>query len=121
MDDGVYWFPLRTFPEDSGYRIRPKFHPDFASKLRELSDVSLEEYQATHPVRAVLRSGILPEALQWDSIMDAQRFSNEKQAMLKGISTKCHPGEVEIAQLFSYASHAGNPGKHRTPILQVLQ
>ena len=53
--------------------------------------------------------------------MDAERISDGLTVMLKTVSTKIHPDEVKLAQLFSSPLHAGNPRNHCIPILDVLR
>ncbi|KAJ7455661.1 hypothetical protein B0H11DRAFT_2161022 [Mycena galericulata] len=102
-----YWFQRRGFLENVGYRLRPKFHPDFAAnELPGLSAHALREYEATHTHR---------------TIMDARRVSDGIQVMLKSISTSIHPHEVEIAGLLSSPPHLNNPRNHSVPILEVLR
>ncbi|KAJ7176879.1 hypothetical protein C8R46DRAFT_1246005 [Mycena filopes] len=104
---GVYRFERRTFLLSAGYQLpRPKFHPDFASKLEDLSDQELDEHIALHPR---------------PTIMDAQRLSDGKDVILKVISTKTHPHELDVAQFFSAQPLADNPRNHCIPVLQVLQ
>ncbi|KAJ7160162.1 hypothetical protein C8R46DRAFT_1001367 [Mycena filopes] len=101
-----YWRRTRVFLESSGYKLRPKFQPDFAANINELSGAVLEEYQSRH---------FHPH------IMDAERISDGRKVMLKCVSSNAHPDEVKIAQLFSSPPHAGNPRNHCVPILNVLQ
>ncbi|KAJ7475632.1 hypothetical protein B0H11DRAFT_1727396 [Mycena galericulata] len=102
-----YWFQCRGFLENVGYRLRPKFHPDFAAnELPGLSAHALREYEATHTHR---------------TIMDARRVSDGIQVMLKSISTSIHPHEVEIAGLLLSPPHLNNPQNHSVPILEVLR
>ncbi|KAJ7160169.1 hypothetical protein C8R46DRAFT_1107210 [Mycena filopes] len=101
-----YWRRNRVFLESSGYKLRPKFHPGFATNIKELSKTALKDYRARH---------FHPH------IMDAERISDGQKVMLKCVSNKAHPDEVKIAQLFSSPPHAGNPRNHCVPILDVLQ
>ncbi|KAK7052142.1 hypothetical protein R3P38DRAFT_1637170 [Favolaschia claudopus] len=52
--------------------------------------------------------------------MDAVRISDDTKVQLKAVSSKVHPHEVEIAQLFSSPPHIGHPRNHCIPILDVL-
>ncbi|KAJ7923880.1 hypothetical protein B0H13DRAFT_1602192 [Mycena leptocephala] len=102
----VYWFQRREFLENAGYRLRPKFHPDFALKVKHLSEQAFHEYTATH---------------LWHTIMDAQRISDGRLVMLKAISKQIHPYEAEMGKLLSSPPHAGNPRNHCIPIFDILQ
>ncbi|KAJ7726442.1 hypothetical protein DFH07DRAFT_852778, partial [Mycena maculata] len=107
-DTGVerYWHQQRAFLARSGYRLRPKFNPDFAFKISGLGRRALKEYRTHH----------------WRStIMDAERICDGHKVMLKSVSTKLHPNEVKIAQFFSSPPHVGNPRNHCIPIFEVLQ
>lgn len=53
--------------------------------------------------------------------MDAVRISDGKHLMLKWISKKIHPFEVEIGQFFSSQPLANDPRNHCIPLLDVLQ
>ncbi|KAK7055456.1 kinase domain-containing protein, partial [Favolaschia claudopus] len=100
----IYWSQRWAFLEDAGYRLRPKFSPNFNSK--ELNERTRAEYDARYLNPA---------------IMDAQRISDGQKVMLKSVSTRFHPDEVRIARLFSSPPHAGNPRNHCIPILEVLR
>ncbi|KAJ7255053.1 hypothetical protein B0H12DRAFT_1050260 [Mycena haematopus] len=100
----VYWFQHREFLENAGYRLRPKFHPDFLKQ--HVSEQAFHEYTATH---------------LWHTIMDAQRISDGRLVMLKAISKQIHPYEVEIGRLLSSPPHAMDPRNHCIPIFDVLQ
>ncbi|KAF7316362.1 Protein kinase domain-containing protein [Mycena indigotica] len=99
----LYWFERREFLEVAGYRLRPKFHPDF---IPDVGRRALRDYRAAHFKQ---------------SLMDAHRISDNKPVMLKTVLTSVHPHEVELAGLFSSPELAGNSRNHCIPILEVLQ
>ncbi|KAK7027841.1 kinase domain-containing protein [Favolaschia claudopus] len=99
------WLRRRHALLQHGYRLRPKFDPDFASRYPALDETAKDECDATY-----FRS----------SIMDAVRISDGTKVQLKAISTKVHPHEVEIAQSFSSPPHSGHPRNHCVPIIEVL-
>ncbi|KAF7312510.1 Protein kinase domain-containing protein [Mycena indigotica] len=98
----LHWLARRVFLETSGYRLRPKFQPDYVPD----PDASWYEERATHTRGA---------------IMDATRISDERPVILKSVSTRMHPHEVKIARLFSSPPLAENPRNHCVPIFDVLQ
>ncbi|KAJ7174544.1 kinase-like domain-containing protein [Mycena filopes] len=100
-----YWRRRREFLHSSGYKLRPKFSPDFATNLQELSTRALRDYKAHY---------------FHEHVMDAERISDGRKVMLKFTSNSIFPEEVRIAQLFSSPPHAGEPRNHCVPILEVL-
>ncbi|KAF7312487.1 Protein kinase domain-containing protein [Mycena indigotica] len=96
------YVPVAIFLEDAGYRLRPKFQPGY---IPHPDSPSYEE-RATH---------IRP------TIMDATRISDGRLVILKAVSTRVHPHEVEIARLFSSPPLSEDPRNHCVPILDVLQ
>ncbi|KAJ6464798.1 kinase-like domain-containing protein [Mycena vitilis] len=101
-----YWHRHRAFLERAGYRLRPKFGPNFATHVDDLSETALDDY-TTHYFH--------------EYIMDAVRIADGQKVMLKYVSTKDNPDEVNIALLFCSPPHAGSPSNHCVPIYQVLQ
>ncbi|KAF7302216.1 Protein kinase domain-containing protein [Mycena indigotica] len=98
----IYWLESRSFLEASGYRLRPKYQPDYVPSPDTIHD----DYWA---------------AYLGNPIMDAHRISDEHPVMLKAISMRVHPHEVEIGRFFSSPPLAKNPRNHCVPILDVLQ
>ncbi|KAF7302222.1 Protein kinase domain-containing protein [Mycena indigotica] len=98
----IYWLEKRTFLETLGYRLRPKYQPDYVPDFATRYD----DYWAAH-------FGY--------PIMDAHRVFDDKPVILKLISTRVHPHEVEIARFFSSQPIADDPRNHCVPILDVLQ
>ncbi|KAJ7652363.1 hypothetical protein DFH06DRAFT_1282628 [Mycena polygramma] len=101
-----YWHRHRVFLEGRGYRLRPKFGPNFATHVDDLSKTAFEDYR-THYFH--------------EYIMDAVRISDDRKVILKYVSTKDNPDEVKIALLFSSPPHAGERRNHCIPVLEVLQ
>ncbi|KAK7028454.1 kinase domain-containing protein [Favolaschia claudopus] len=97
----TYWFDRREFLLHQGYRLRPKFDPDFASRYQTLDETAQEESQR-------------------HTIMDAVRTWDDTKVLLKSVSTSLHPHEVEIAQMFSSPPHLGHPRNHCVPLLELL-
>ncbi|KAF8214174.1 hypothetical protein K438DRAFT_1927335 [Mycena galopus ATCC 62051] len=97
-----YWYERRVFLEKAGYRLRPKFQPGFVAPA---CNPLLDTNAASHARPC---------------IMDAVRISDDKLVMLKQISKKAHPFEVEIGQLFSAQPRAADPRNHCIPLLDVL-
>ncbi|KAJ7076457.1 hypothetical protein B0H15DRAFT_863883 [Mycena belliarum] len=107
IDKGeLYWFERRSFLEAAGYRLRPKFQPGFVPKNTTNSKDFGDEYTAKHPRR---------------QIMDVECAGDGKRLMLKSVSRKKHPFEVEIGNLFSRTPISEDPRNHCIPILEVLQ
>ncbi|KAJ7177785.1 hypothetical protein C8R46DRAFT_1074931 [Mycena filopes] len=101
-----YWFQRRAFLETAGYRLRPKFQPDFVATKSSPPSGIRHEYTSTHPK---------------PQIMDAERVSDGKHIILKSVSNKTHPFEVELGMLFSCPPLSEDPRNHCIPILEVLQ
>ncbi|KAF8162480.1 hypothetical protein K438DRAFT_298879 [Mycena galopus ATCC 62051] len=93
----AFWFQRRPFLEKAGYQLRPKFNMGFVGPK--------PHHKAQHPRK---------------HIMDAERYDGE-QVMLKWVSKKTHPHEVELGCLFSTPALAENSRNHCIPILDVLQ
>ncbi|KAJ7665948.1 kinase-like domain-containing protein [Mycena polygramma] len=98
----AFWFQRRAFLEKAGYRLRAKFNPGFVGPRNKHG----EDHTAHHPRK---------------HIMDAERIRDGQQVMLKWVSKKTHPHEVDIGRLFSTPALAKNPKNHCIPILDVLQ
>ncbi|KAJ7800344.1 hypothetical protein B0H14DRAFT_2616276 [Mycena olivaceomarginata] len=97
----AFWFQHRAFLEDAGYRLRPKFNPGFAGDSSTPDPSSLQ--------------------LKRKHIMDAERIDDGEPVMLKWVSKRAHPHEVEVGCLFSAPGLVGSPRNHCVPILDVLQ
>ncbi|KAK7012651.1 hypothetical protein R3P38DRAFT_3016914 [Favolaschia claudopus] len=78
----MYWFNRREFLLRQGYRLRPKFNPDFASKYHLLDETAMEE------------CGILYSR---PTIMDVVRVSDGTKVMLKSVSTSIHQQSLVFA------------------------
>ncbi|KAJ7032028.1 kinase-like domain-containing protein [Mycena alexandri] len=104
-DREAFWFQRRAFLEKAGYRLRPKFNPRFVGP-KPPGRYSLGDHTAHHPRK---------------NIMDAERISDGQQVMLKWVSKKTNPFEVELARFFSMPALARNPKNHCIPILDVLR
>ncbi|KAJ7677614.1 kinase-like domain-containing protein [Mycena rosella] len=102
----VYWFERRPFLEAAGYRLRPKFQPNFVATKPKNPGNFGDEYTVHH-----LR----------EQIMDAERISDGTRVMLKWVSKKTHPFEVEIGRLFSSPPLSEDPQNHCIPIFDILQ
>ncbi|KAF7297313.1 Protein kinase domain-containing protein [Mycena indigotica] len=98
----IYWLEHRSFLEASGYRLRPKFNPEY---ILNPNPAARREDWATHTRH---------------TIMDAHRISDGQPVMLKAVSTRIHPHEVEIARLFSSPPLSEDPKNHCIPIFDVL-
>ncbi|KAJ7761187.1 hypothetical protein DFH07DRAFT_883708 [Mycena maculata] len=103
VDGELYWLQRRDFLESAGYSLRPKFQPGFSPPAPSSLG---HEHEAMH-----LKM----------KIMDARRNSDDMQVMLKRISRKIHPSEVEIGRMFSSPPLSDDPRNHCVPILEVLQ
>ncbi|KAJ7734569.1 kinase-like domain-containing protein [Mycena maculata] len=102
----AFWFERRMFLEKAGYRLRPKFNPGFVGPKPPGRYHLGDDHTAQHPRK---------------HIMDAERISDGQEVMLKWVSRRTHPCEVEIGCLFSTPSSSNNPRNHCIPILDVLQ
>ncbi|KAF7351406.1 Protein kinase domain-containing protein [Mycena sanguinolenta] len=100
----AFWFQRQPFLEQAGYQLRPKFNMSFAGPKTQ-DRYNFGDHKAQHPRK---------------HIMDAERHDG-KPVMLKWVSKKTHPHEVEIARLFSTGAMAKNSKNHCVPILDVLQ
>ncbi|KAJ7196504.1 kinase-like domain-containing protein [Mycena pura] len=102
----AFWFQRRVFLEKAGYRLRPKFNPGFVGPKPPSRHNLGDDHTAQHPLK---------------HIMDADRIYDGQQVMLKWVSKKTHPHEVEIASFLSTPALAKNPKNHCIPVLDVLQ
>ncbi|KAK7053598.1 kinase domain-containing protein [Favolaschia claudopus] len=99
------WFRRRDALLQHGYRLRPKFDPDFASRYASLEKTARNESHAWY-----FRG----------TVMDAVRISDDTKVLLKSVSTTVHPHEVEIGRLFSSPPHLDHPRNHCIPIIDVF-
>ncbi|KAF9038386.1 hypothetical protein BDZ89DRAFT_945821 [Hymenopellis radicata] len=102
-----YWFQHQPFLEQSGYLLRSKFRPD--SQWLELSEKERRNHPADDPIH------------HNPFIMDATRAHDGKPVMLKSLSTKRSPKELEIALFFSAPERKDDPQNHCVPVWDVLQ
>ncbi|CAK5280706.1 unnamed protein product, partial [Mycena citricolor] len=104
-DTEYYWRCSYDFLASSGYRLRPKFAPDYVKPsipVRPLDDPSRPRHDRAE-------------------IMDAERIRDGKQVILKCVSRSVHCTEVQIGTLFSTAPLANDPRNHCIPILEVIR
>ncbi|KAF8877127.1 kinase-like domain-containing protein [Mucidula mucida] len=96
----TFWHRHQRILEKSGYLLRAKYRKGY-----DPADGDLDENKATHPRAA---------------IMDAVRISDGSHVILKTVSFRDHPDEVNLCILFS-EKLARDPRNHCVQILEVLR
>ncbi|CAK5280704.1 unnamed protein product, partial [Mycena citricolor] len=105
-DFEYYWRCLYQFLASSGYRLRPKFAPNYVQPLSVPDTIFGDEAKPVHDRK---------------EIMDAERIHDGKPVILKSVSRSVHKTEVKIGTLFSSSPLAEDPRNHCIPILDVLR
>ncbi|KAH9944740.1 kinase-like domain-containing protein [Amylocystis lapponica] len=103
----IFWRDHQQWLETRGYMLSSRYKPDWTPSWK----VTKKSYLRSEDGYGMTLSHLL----------DAVRISDGKVVMLKRISRKVHPHEVEISQLFSSPELAADPHNHCVPIYDVLQ
>ncbi|KAK0478608.1 hypothetical protein EDD18DRAFT_1312559 [Armillaria luteobubalina] len=101
-----FWIQHHSFLLDSGYQLRPKYHPDWKPKWKSRREMIRSEESWVHV---------------FASIIDATRVEDGKLVALKGISKMDFPFELELGTFFSSSPLSNDPRNHCVPIYEVLQ
>ncbi|KAJ7164804.1 kinase-like domain-containing protein [Mycena crocata] len=105
--DEMFWYNHRNWLESKGYVLRARYQDDW-----------VPSWQTSKKVVAVCEDGVVRLRA---SIMDATHVEDGAFVVLKKISSKTHPCEVDIATWFSAESQRSDPENHCVPIREVLQ
>ncbi|KZT10870.1 uncharacterized protein LAESUDRAFT_672427 [Laetiporus sulphureus 93-53] len=107
LPDERFWCDHYAWLKDQGYVLRPRYRPGW-----------VPIWAGTDAFFWNQEDGVVSD---YGHIMDATRSSDGAIVMLKSISKKVHPYEVEVTQMFSSAPLMSNPRNHCVPLYDVLQ
>ncbi|KAG6812557.1 hypothetical protein H0H93_013793 [Arthromyces matolae] len=102
------WVSYQPFLFSRGYKLRPRYSPDWQPSWKLAGDKSPRIYlyeDAITPYRA-------------DVVMDAIRMADNRHVALKKVETSSE--EVEIAQFLSSSEIASDPRNHSVPIFEII-
>ncbi|KIO20528.1 hypothetical protein M407DRAFT_29843 [Tulasnella calospora MUT 4182] len=102
----VLWSSRFEFLRDSGYLLRPRYHPDWVPPWTLKPGLDRRDFEESIPITR-------------GSLLDAKRLSDGKTVYLKHISK--HSPEVEIGQYFYSPELRDDPRNHCLPLLDVLK
>ncbi|KAI0333806.1 hypothetical protein GY45DRAFT_1319027 [Cubamyces sp. BRFM 1775] len=100
------WRDLYFFFESHGYRLRPRYHPDWEPSWKRKN---IEFYEAEDYIQFPVRIGV----------MDATRLSDSKLVYLKEV--KSTSSELRILSYLSSNELRQDPRNHTIPLLETLQ
>ncbi|KAH9893444.1 kinase-like domain-containing protein [Cubamyces lactineus] len=100
------WRDLYFFLESHGYRLRPRYHPDWEPSWKRKN---IEFYEAEDYIQFPVRIGV----------MDATRISDGKLVYLKEV--KSTSSELKILSYLSSDELRKDPRNHTIPLLETLQ
>lgn len=120
------WWPRHhKWLEDSGYKLRPRFHPDWKPSWTSTKTpyYKFEDGQ-NHPVSKLehpilLRLSVY--ASQYPGINDATRISDGTYVMLKRILRRYGLQEVEVHEYLRSKPLVSDPRNHTIPIHEILR
>ncbi|TFK74317.1 hypothetical protein BDN72DRAFT_833669 [Pluteus cervinus] len=101
-----FWRDHAVWLESRGYKLRPRYQPDWDPKLNVLEQVNLGDENFLSMPRA--------------AVVDATRTKDGKRVLLKRISKSDHPFEVEITKLLSSDALASDPNNYCVQLLDIL-
>ncbi|KAG7451829.1 uncharacterized protein BT62DRAFT_940783 [Guyanagaster necrorhizus] len=104
----MLWVHHHSFLLESGFQLRPKFHPDWKPTWKSEREMIFSE--------EILGHGVLNP-----DIIDATRIQDGKLVVLKRIVKTEFPFEVELGTFFSSSPLSDNPRNHCVPVYEVLQ
>ncbi|TFK83401.1 hypothetical protein K466DRAFT_498538 [Polyporus arcularius HHB13444] len=102
-----FWRDHYTFLEEKGYRLRPRYSPDWEPSWIKLKKDPSECEDGYCQLRL--------------TVMQATRISDSRIVVLKQIWEENTPTEVEITRFFSNKRNAANPENHSAFVYEVLQ
>lgn len=103
----LFWRDLSPWLEERGYVLRPRYRIGWTPS-----------WTGTDKIYWDCEDGVRPRTWQ---TLDGVRTSDGTVVTFKVVSTKDHPLEVEIAQMFSAEPLASDPHNHCVPIYEVLR
>ncbi|RDX54876.1 hypothetical protein OH76DRAFT_846539 [Lentinus brumalis] len=111
MDGGLsnaefFWRDHYKFLEENGYRLRPRYSPDWEPSWR-----------GTNRDRFLCEDGLPPIRV---TTMQATRLSDGRIVVLKQIWTERTPTEQTITRVFWDEPNASDPGNHSNFVYDVL-
>ncbi|KAH9914994.1 kinase-like domain-containing protein [Amylocystis lapponica] len=101
-----FWRDHQQWLESLGYTLSSRYKPNW-----------IPSWQGTNKKYYHCDDGLAPD---YSHVLDAVRVSDGKMVTLKQLSTKDHPNEVEISQMFSSPELAADPRNHCVPVYDVL-
>ncbi len=108
--------------EARGYRLRPRYHPQWVSSWYNTGQDFARDGRAT-TVRIVAFDLVhfLIRELKSRAVMDATRIRDGRPVLLKKVLPVDRPHELSIHQLFSSEELSNHPNNHCVPLLDVIE
>ncbi|RXW12698.1 hypothetical protein EST38_g13155 [Candolleomyces aberdarensis] len=104
----IYWREKYRWLLDSGYRLRPRYHPDWVPSWKtnpRLNDVACEDSIINHRI----------------AICDAVKVDDNSPVILKRVSQGSNTEELEIVRYLAEEPRKSDPRNHSVPIFDILQ
>ncbi|KAI0796158.1 kinase-like domain-containing protein [Abortiporus biennis] len=101
----VFWRDIQPWLQEKGYMLRPRYRVGWKPSFTEADDVY--DFEDGYP-------------LVNDALMDATRISTDELVMLKRVSQKVHPHEVDLTRYFSEEPIRSDPRNHCIQLVEVL-
>ncbi|KAL4242881.1 hypothetical protein ABKN59_011627 [Abortiporus biennis] len=101
----LFWRDIQPWLQEQGYMLRPRYRPRWKPSFTLDDDVY--DFEDGAPIIN-------------DAVLDATRMSTNELVMLKRVSQKVHPHEVELTRYFSEEPLRSDPRNHCVHLLDVL-
>ncbi|KAH8107733.1 kinase-like domain-containing protein [Cristinia sonorae] len=102
----VFWRDHQPWLEQKGYRLRPRYKPDWIPSWKADGGNELGREDACPSM--------------YPQVMDATRLSDGEMVLLKSVKHSWHPYEIEITKMFSEEPLRSHPQNHCVPVFEVL-
>ncbi|KAH6899459.1 other/AgaK1 protein kinase [Coprinopsis sp. MPI-PUGE-AT-0042] len=107
--DEEYWRSQHNWLLEQGYRLRPRYNPEWVPSWSTKQDSSGAQALAEDA-----------QSLNVSTVIDAVEVSTGRHVVLKRTSKTQHPDEIRILQYFSREDLAGDSRNHCPPIIATL-
>ncbi|KAN0137417.1 hypothetical protein V8E53_004862 [Lactarius tabidus] len=104
----TWWRDRYDDIDNCGYRLRPRYHPRWASLWRGSNN--------GFPMEDVRPCNLRPATM-----MDAIRRHDGQRVMLKKVLSEEGPHELQISRMFSSEDVVTDPRNHCVPLLKVIE
>ncbi len=110
--------------EDQGYRLRPRYHPDWEPSWKKSGKDFFNTEDGQFAIVGIINLvylAVQPDnSVQLRASMDAVCIEDGRQVMLKKVLPERSPEELEIIRWFSSPELKEDPRNHCVPLLDVV-